>query len=74
MLGVFTCTGGGAALKLETSRIVETNTRRTERVIRSAQAPEELFFRFFIFFVRLKNRVAVHRCTVPKLARGYAEK
>ena len=66
--------GGGAALKLETSRIVETNTRRTERVIRSAQAPEELFFLFFIFFVRLKNRVAVHRCTVPNLARGYAKK
>jgi hypothetical protein len=41
---------GAAALKLDAKRIAETESRTTERVIWSAAARAELFWRFFILF------------------------
>jgi hypothetical protein len=40
----------GAALKLEANNIAEIESRATERVIWSAEARAELFWRFFILF------------------------
>jgi len=41
---------GAAALKLDANKIAETAIRATERVIWSAEARAELFWRFFILF------------------------
>src|SRR6266403_1578282 len=50
MLGPPTFPGAGAALKLDASKIAEVNSRATDKVTRSAQAPDESFCRFFIYF------------------------
>ena len=44
------CAAGAAALKLDANKIAETESRATERVIWSAEARAELFWRFFILF------------------------
>ena len=46
------CAAGaaGAALKLDANNIAEAESRATERVIWSAEARAELFWRFFILF------------------------
>jgi hypothetical protein len=53
---------GAAALKLDANKIAATDIRATARVIWSAEARAELFWRFFIFVflaIRADQRVAV---------------
>src|SRR5438046_4318451 len=40
----------GFKLKLKASKTTEVNSRATDKVTRSAQAPDESFCRFFIYF------------------------
>ena len=44
---------GAAALKLDANKIAETDSSEIERVIWSAEARAELFWRFFILFLGL---------------------
>src|SRR5947208_11859575 len=50
MLGPPTFPGADAALKLDASKTAEANSRATDKVTRSTQAPDESFCRFFIYF------------------------